>query len=339
MPGTAMPFVKPQWLDSNGDPMAGYQLFTYEAGTTTKLATYSDADLTSANSNPIVLDSAGRASVFLQAASYKFVMAPPNDSDPPVAAVWTVDEVDSLAGFGVNVDIPFTAGENVSFGEVCYMAQGVGVTTAGRWYRADADDGSASVYAPVLGFPTANVVAGATGTMRISGRVQNLGGLSTGNRYYVSTAAGTLTTTRLANMRIVGHADSATTLILTPASLQWRSLTIVIGTVGGAAITSGVKHYLWLPFPFLITGWTLLAEQAGSIVIDIWSDTYTNFPPTVADTIAPTPKPTLAAVQKNQDLVTAFATPLVPRDNVLAFKVDSAATIAYAVLTLEGLVV
>ena len=42
-----------------GVSAAGYLLFTYEAGTTTKLATYSDVNLTTPNTNPIVLDADG----------------------------------------------------------------------------------------------------------------------------------------------------------------------------------------------------------------------------------------------------------------------------------------
>ena len=82
-----------QLFTNGGLPAAGYQLFCYEAGTTTKLDTYSDSDLTVPNANPIVLDSAGRATVFLQPLSYKFVFASPTDTDPPTSPIWTVDNI------------------------------------------------------------------------------------------------------------------------------------------------------------------------------------------------------------------------------------------------------
>ena len=47
-------------LDNNGIPLAGGLIYTYSAGTTTPLATYTDATGTTPASNPIVLDSAGR---------------------------------------------------------------------------------------------------------------------------------------------------------------------------------------------------------------------------------------------------------------------------------------
>ena len=85
-----------------------------------------------------------------------------------------------------------------------------------------------------------------------------------------------------------------------------------------------------------ITGWTLLADQSGSIVIDVWKDSYGNFPPTVADTIAGTEKPTLSSEQKNQDLSLSTWTQDIDAGDVLAFNVDSATTVEQVTLTLRG---
>lgn len=60
-----------QFLDDDGNPLAGGRLYTYSAGTTTPKATYTTEAATVANANPVVLDSAGRAVVFLTG-SYKF---------------------------------------------------------------------------------------------------------------------------------------------------------------------------------------------------------------------------------------------------------------------------
>ncbi len=54
-----------QFLDDNGDPLAGGKLYSYEAGTSTPLATYTDVTGSVANSNPVILDSGGRASVWI----------------------------------------------------------------------------------------------------------------------------------------------------------------------------------------------------------------------------------------------------------------------------------
>lgn len=88
------PLLKQKFFDNNGKPAAGYKLFSYEAGTTTKLDTYPDEDTSGVNPNPIVLDFRGEANVWVPPnTAYKFVFAPPNDTDPPTAPIWTVDDV------------------------------------------------------------------------------------------------------------------------------------------------------------------------------------------------------------------------------------------------------
>lgn len=104
---------------------------------------------------------------------------------------------------------------------------------------------------------------------------------------------------------------------------------------GGSAITTGVKGYVEVPYACTITGWTLVADQSGSIVIDVWKDTYANAPPTVADTIAGSEKPTLASVQKNQDLTLSTWTTTVTAGDIIGFNVDSASTVTRVTLTLK----
>ena len=55
-------------------PLAGGLLYTYAAGTLTPQATYTDAGGLSANTNPVVLDSAGRADVFLGTSAYRMIL-------------------------------------------------------------------------------------------------------------------------------------------------------------------------------------------------------------------------------------------------------------------------
>lgn len=56
----------PAFYDNSGNPLSGGKVWTYEAGTSTPLATYTDRGGAVANANPVVLDSAGRASIWLQ---------------------------------------------------------------------------------------------------------------------------------------------------------------------------------------------------------------------------------------------------------------------------------
>jgi hypothetical protein len=66
-----------QFFDNNGDPLSGGLVYTYDAGTTTPRATYTDENGSTPNTNPIVLDSAGRtpAEIWLTTGvAYKFIL-------------------------------------------------------------------------------------------------------------------------------------------------------------------------------------------------------------------------------------------------------------------------
>ena len=82
---------------STGDLANGGLLFFYAPGTTTKKDTYTTSALSVANANPIVLNSRGESTndVYLNG-SYKVVLAPSTDSDPPTASIKTIDNVTGL---------------------------------------------------------------------------------------------------------------------------------------------------------------------------------------------------------------------------------------------------
>ena len=104
---------------------------------------------------------------------------------------------------------------------------------------------------------------------------------------------------------------------------------------GGSAITTGVKGYVQIPYNGTITGWTILADQSGSIVVDVWKDTFANYPPLVADSIAGSEKPTLSSVIKNQDLALSTWTTSVTAGDIIAFNVDSASTVTRVNLSIN----
>lgn len=104
---------------------------------------------------------------------------------------------------------------------------------------------------------------------------------------------------------------------------------------GGVAITAGVKGDIRIPFACTINRATMLADQSGSMVVDIWKDTYANYAPTVADTITAAAKPTIAAATKSEDSTLTGWTTSVTADDILRFNVDSCATITRCVLELR----
>jgi hypothetical protein len=82
------PTPKLQFFDLNGAPLSGGLLYTYAAGTTTPLASYTDFTGLIANTNPIVLDSRGEANVWLSGAIYKFALY-----TSVSVLIWTVDNI------------------------------------------------------------------------------------------------------------------------------------------------------------------------------------------------------------------------------------------------------
>ena len=102
----------------------------------------------------------------------------------------------------------------------------------------------------------------------------------------------------------------------------------------GSAITTGIKGDIRIPFTGTITGNYLLADQSGSIVIDLWLDDQGAFPPTVADTITASAKPTLSSATNSSDTTLTGWTTAVTAGDILRVNVDSAATLTRVSLAL-----
>lgn len=104
---------------------------------------------------------------------------------------------------------------------------------------------------------------------------------------------------------------------------------------GPNPITLGDMGHLHIPFACTIHSCTMLADQSGSIVVDIWKDSYANFPPTVADTITAAAKPTITTADKSQDTTLTGWDIDITAGDVLAFNVDSCATIQRLTISLS----
>ena len=91
--------VAAQFFDNSGQVLTGGKLYTYLAGTTTSAATYTTNSGLTANSNPIVLNAAGRVAdsgeIWLSdSVNYKFVL---QDQNSVQIAVW-----DNVTGINSN---------------------------------------------------------------------------------------------------------------------------------------------------------------------------------------------------------------------------------------------
>jgi hypothetical protein len=154
--------------------------------------------------------------------------------------------------------------------------------------------------------------------------------VSDANKKFISSA------TTAAELAYVSGVTSAIQTQLdgkAPAALVSTITFIIDG--GGSAITTGVKGDLEIPFACTINQATLLADQSGSIVIDVWKDTYANFAPTVADTITASAKPTLSTAIKAQDATLTGWTKTITAGDILRFNVDSATTVTRVTLSIK----
>ena len=102
------PVPKLQFFTAAGVPLTGGKLYTYAAGTSSPLATYTDSTGGTSNTNPVILDSRGEANVWLGDSSYKFKLTDSNNVE-----IWTVDNISetsaltTLAGSGGSALVGF----------------------------------------------------------------------------------------------------------------------------------------------------------------------------------------------------------------------------------------
>lgn len=206
-------------LDNDGNPISGGKLFVYDAGTNTKVDTYTEADLATPHTNPIILDAAGRAVIFLTPGlSYKFVLAAASSDDPPSSPIKTVDDIDSVPSANPSLDILGIAGENLSASMAVYLSDGWGGTIAGRWYRTDSDAPESSIQAGVVAMVPADIAITEEGAIRLQGKIESLSGMVPGDIYYVSSTPGLLTNSAPTNAMFIGVADSTTSIIVQPSA-------------------------------------------------------------------------------------------------------------------------
>lgn len=104
---------------------------------------------------------------------------------------------------------------------------------------------------------------------------------------------------------------------------------------GQSVITTGLKTYITCPYSGTITGWELLSTLTGSIVVDVWKDTYINYPPTLSDSICGIDKPTLSTqIKNNNNNLTNWSTSINEGD-IIAFNIDSVSLLRQVTLTLK----
>jgi len=107
-----------------------------------------------------------------------------------------------------------------------------------------------------------------------------------------------------------------------------------IEIVSSGAIAVDTKGWLRVYEKCKLVSWTLLADTSGAIKIDVWKDTYENFPPTDSDSICNGHEPEISAsgIKAEDTDLSDWTTQIVNAGDILMFNVDSCTSITHIVL-------
>lgn len=173
-------------------------------------------------------------------------------------------------------------------------------TGTGTFVRAS----GATLTAPNLGTPSAAVLTNATGLPLTTGVTGTLGQANGGTG--ITTASNGITTSDI----------------------------IFVIDGGGSAITTGVKGYVEVPFGCTVSQWTLLADQSGSVTIDVVSDAYSSYGTNTSMVGAGT-KPSITTATKNQSAPASWTTTSITAGNIVGFNVTAATTVTRVTIALK----
>lgn len=103
MTASLFPQIIFQPLGADGLTMPGGKLYTYAAGTTLPLTTFTDDTGTVANSNPVILDSYGVAHIYLGSLPYKFNLTGVDDVQHPQFPIDNITSTESIATSALDI--------------------------------------------------------------------------------------------------------------------------------------------------------------------------------------------------------------------------------------------
>jgi C1q domain len=125
------PTLRQRYFNAAGLPLAGGKIWSYAAGTTTPLPTFTDKTETTQNANPYILDANGEGQIWLSSSAYKIVLMDAND-----VVQWTVDNVRSAQNATFEAIQPMTTKGDL-IGHTGAQAQRIPVGTDGFVLTAD----------------------------------------------------------------------------------------------------------------------------------------------------------------------------------------------------------
>lgn len=102
-----------------------------------------------------------------------------------------------------------------------------------------------------------------------------------------------------------------------------------------SGIETGIVANVVIPYNCTIKEIVLLADQTGSVSVDIWKDSYANYPPTLDDTILPETHPAISSNVKYLDTTLTGWTTSITAGDILTFYIESVANITKLTIYLK----
>jgi hypothetical protein len=215
------PTPKQQIFGSDGLPLVGGKIYTYAAGTTTPLATYTDYTAGTANTNPVILNSLGQANIWLAtSSSYKFSVYTSAD-----VLLYTVD----------NIATPI---DYISLVTSLASPPPIGSTApnTGAFTTLNATTGTVTTLTSTTGNITTVNATTVNATTTTTSGVTTTGTLT-------FSGGGSLTKVPESAIKPITATVSANALTVTlnATTLDFRSSTLTSGTVVSRAVTSAIS--------------------------------------------------------------------------------------------------
>lgn len=139
----------------------------------------------------------------------------------------------------------------------------------------------------------------------------------------------------ITNGDLSGDVTTAGSLVTTlKLAARTRTIEVVIDG-GGAPVPVGIVADRYIPYAGTIKSVTLLADQVGSVIVDIWSVPYASYPAAGGNSITGSSLPTITTGVKSQDTTLSGWTTALAIGDCLRFNVNSVTSITRVTLTLE----
>ena len=250
-----------QFFDDNGDPLTGGLLYTYLAGTTTPVVTYTSRSGIANNTNPIVLDAAGRtpAEIWLDGGVlYKFLL-----KTSTLVTIGTYDNIPAVNDPTTTNNLITVAGTNALTGLATPPLEGY---TAGAQYSFIAQNTNSGAVTLDIDSLGVKAVTRAGAIALVAGDI--IGGALTlveydGTRFQLLNPNSYVNLNVTGNLTLAAYTETITSSGTVGAS---ATLSIALGTVLTATLTTATPCTFTMPTATAGKSFLLLLKQpaAGS---------------------------------------------------------------------------